>query len=434
MELINLAAVLIGVIGFCIVIGVPLGVSIVAGSMAAIFAHGGANPVIAPQRLFAGMDKFSLMAIPAFLFAGALMSGGGISERLIAFANALVGRFTGGLAISNVLSSVMFGGISGSAVADTSAIGGTFIPAMKKSGFPAPYSVGITAASSPISPLIPPSIAWIVYAFITDQSVLRMFVAGVVPGIIWAAALIVAAWAVAKKNNYPVQPAVGWAEIWRTFVIALPAIAMPFLLLGGILSAVFTVTEASVVLVVYALLISGLIYRELSWSVFWSALTSASRLTAAVMLILGAASLFSWMLAWVHAPEMFGGWMQTWVHSPVTFLLVVNLLLLFVGMIMEVNAAKVMLLPVLFPISQELGVDPIHFGVVVTVNLCIGLVTPPVGIVLAIASQIGGISIADGTKGVLPYIAVAFVVLAALTFIPVLSTGLPDLLLGEMPR
>jgi len=434
MDLLSLSLVLIGAIAFCIIIGVPLGISIVAGSMAAIFFHGGANPVIAPQRLFAGMDKFSLMAIPAFLLAGSLMSGGGISARLIDFANALVGRFTGGLAISNVLSSVMFGGISGSAVADTSAIGGTFIPAMKKSGFPAAYSVGITAASSPISPLIPPSIAWIVYAFITDQSVLRMFVAGVVPGLVWAFALIFVAWFVAKKNSYPVQPAVPFSELWRTFVVALPAIAMPFLLLAGIFSAVFTVTEASVVLVVYALLVSAFVYRELTWKVFWNSVTSAARLTAAVMLILAAASLFSWMLAWVHAPELFGGWMQTWISGPIGFLLVVNVLLLVVGMIMEVNAAKVMLLPVLFPISQELGVDPIHFGVVVTVNLCIGLVTPPVGIVLAIASQIGGISIAEGTKGVLPYVAVAFVVLAALTFLPVLSTGLPDLLLGAMPK
>ena len=252
MELALLAAVLIGVIAFCIVIGVPLGIAIVAGSMAAIFVHGGANPVIAPQRLFAGMDKFSLMAIPAFLLAGALMSRGGISDRLIDFANALVGRFTGGLAISNVLSSVMFGGISGSAVADTSAIGGTFIPAMRKAGYPAAYSVGITAASSPISPLIPPSIAWIIYAYITDQSVLRMFVAGVVPGVLWGLALMTAAWFVARRNHYPVQAPVGLSELWRKFVTALPAIAMPFLLLAGILSALFTVTEASVVLVAIA--------------------------------------------------------------------------------------------------------------------------------------------------------------------------------------
>ncbi|WP_138472616.1 TRAP transporter large permease [Poseidonocella sp. HB161398] len=312
MDLLMVSSVLIGVIAFCIILGVPLAVSIVAGSLAAIFAHGGANPVIAPQRLFAGMDSFSLMAIPAFLLGGALMSRGGISERLIAFANALVGRFSGGLAISNVLSAVMFGGISGSAVADTSAIGGTFIPAMKKAGFPAAYSVGITAASSPISPLIPPSIAWIVYAYITDQSVMRLFLAGVVPGMLWAAALIFAAWLVARRNSYPVQPAAGASELWRTFVIALPALAMPFLLIGGILSAMFTVTEASVILVVYALLVSGLVYRELSWRILWESITSAVRLTAAVMLILAGASLFAWMLAWVHAPETFGAWIRSW--------------------------------------------------------------------------------------------------------------------------
>lgn len=430
MGLAELSLVLVGGIVFCILIGVPLAVSIIAGSMLAIFMHGGANPVIAPQRLFAGMDSFSLMAIPAFLFAGSLMSGGGISARLIDFANAVVGRFTGGLAISNVLSSILFGGISGSAVADTAAIGGTFIPAMDKSGYPTRYSVGITAASSPISPLIPPSIAWIVYAYLTDQSVLRMFLAGIIPGLLWGFALMVAAWFIAKKNNYPVQEPVTASDFWHKFVVALPALLMPVLLLAGILSALFTVTEASVVLVVYALLVSGLIYRELTWSVLWNALTSAANLTAAVMLILAGASLFAWMLAWVHAPETFGAWLQSWVTSKTGFLIAVNLLLLFVGMIMEVNAAKVMLLPVLFPISQALGVDPIHFGVVVTVNLCIGLVTPPVGIVLAVASSIGKISIGEGTKGATPFILVAFAVLIALTFIPVLSTGLPDLLLG----
>ena len=433
MALGELAFVLIGGIGFCILIGVPLAVSIIAGSLLAIFVHGGANPVIAPQRLFAGMDKFSLMAIPAFLFAGALMSGGGISARLIDFANAVVGRFTGGLAISNVLSSILFGGVSGSAVADTAAIGGTFIPAMDKSGYPTRYSVGITAASSPISPLIPPSIAWIVYAYLTDQSVLRMFIAGIVPGLLWGAALMLAAWAIARRGGYPVQPPAGWAELRAKFLAALPALAMPALLLAGVLSALFTVTEASVVLVAYALLISGLVYRELSWAVLWRALSSAARLTAAVMLILAAASLFAWMLAWVHAPEAFAGWLTARVASPLVFLLIVNLLLLVVGMVMEVNAAKVMLLPVLFPIAMALGVDPIHFGVVFTVNLCIGLVTPPVGIVLAVASRIGGISIAEGTRGALPFVAVAFAVLAALTLIPELSTGLPDLLLGEAP-
>lgn len=433
MGLAELSLVLVGGIVFCILIGVPLAFSIIAGSMLAIFVHGGANPVIAPQRLFAGMDSFSLMAIPAFLFAGSLMSGGGISARLIDFANAVVGRFTGGLAISNVLSSILFGGISGSAVADTAAIGGTFIPAMDKSGYPTKYSVGITAASSPISPLIPPSIAWIVYAYLTDQSVLRMFLAGIIPGLLWGFALMVAAWFIARKHNYPVQEPTSLPEFWHKFVVALPALAMPVLLLAGILSALFTVTEASVVLVVYALAVSGLIYRELTWAVLWKSLTSAANLTAAVMLILAGASLFAWMLAWVHAPETFGAWLQSWVTSPMGFLLAVNVLLLVIGMIMEVNAAKVMLLPVLFPISQSLGIDPIHFGVVITVNLCIGLITPPVGIVLAVASSIGNISIAEGTRGVMPFILVAFVVWAGLTFFPVLSTGLPDLLLGAQP-
>lgn len=424
---------LVGLVVGLIVIGLPLAYAIILGAFGVMFIHGGVNPLIAPQRLFAGLDSFSLLAVPLFLLAGSLMATGGISDRLIAFANALVGRFTGGLAISNVLSSILFGGISGSAVADTSAIGRTYIPAMATHGYSRAFSVGITAASSPISPLVPPSIAWIVYAFLTDQSVIRMFVAGIVPGILWGIALMVGAYIIAKRRGYPTAPSAGASELLHTFIDALPALATPLIILVGILAGIFTVTEAAAVAVVYALAVSGLVYRELTFAKLYQALKESARLTAAVLIILAAANLFAWMLAFTHFPARLEEVILATITSPLAFLLAVNVLLLVVGMVMEVNAAKVMLLPVLFPLALSFGIDPIHFGVIITVNLCIGLITPPVGIVLAIAAKVGDTSIEDATRGILPLLALALAVLVLVTLVPAISTGLPDLLLGPPP-
>lgn len=412
-----------------VAIGLPVAYAIIL-SCSAVIIFEGINPAIIPQRIFAGMDSFSLMAIPFFLLAGSLMVAGGISKRLIDLANALVGRFTGGLAISNVFSSLLFGGVSGSAVADTSAMGRTYIPAMVKSGYDLKFSIGITAASSPISPLIPPSIAWIVYAYITDQSVVRMFVAGVVPGLLWALALMIAAYVIARRRSYPTAPAVPLCQVLNYLIRALPALMMPVLILAGIRFGIFTVTEASVLAVLYALLVSTLIYRELTIASLVAAVRSSVRMTASVMIILAAASLFAWLLSYSQAPTLMADWIGETIQSPLLFLLVLNVTLLFVGTFMEVNAAKVMLLPVLFPVAMTLGIDPIHFGVIVTVNLCLGLITPPIGIVLALASKIGGVSIEEGTRGVFVFFLTGLLVLGLLTFIPVLSTGLPDLVLG----
>lgn len=430
MDVEMLTIVLTAAMVVLMVIGLPIAFAIILSSMTVILIHGGINPVIAPQRLFAGMDSFSLLAIPFFLLAGSIMVTGGISQRLVTFANSVVGRVTGGLGISNVLSSVMFGGISGSAVADASAMGKTFIPAMVASGYDRRFAVGITAASAPLAPLIPPSIALIVYAFITNQSVIRMFIAGIVPGLIWAIGIMIACYVVAKRNGYPTTPPTPLREIAVAFWQTLPAILMPVFIIAGIRLGIFTVNESSALAVLYAILVSGLIYRELTVAGLLEALRDAVRLTASVMIILAGAALFSWILAFVHLPDALGQWILANANSPIAFLLVVNLILLFVGTFMEVNAAKVMLLPVLFPIAVALGIDPIHFGIIVTVNLCLGLLTPPVGIVLALTSKIGGISIEEGTRGVLVFLLVGLVVLAVLSAFPALSTALPDMVLG----
>lgn len=411
-------------------IGMPIGFVLIAGGFAAILFGSGLNPVIIPQRLFSGIDTFSLLAIPFFLLAGSLMTAGGLSDRIIGFANALVGRFRGGLAISNVVASVFFGGISGSAVADTSAIGGTFIPAMKRLGYTAGFSVAVTAASAPLSPLIPPSIAWIIYAYLTDQSVIRLFLAGIVPGLLWAGALIAGIIWVSYRQPMPEHPAASLCEVWAAFKSAFTALLMPAFVLAGILLGVFTVTEASAISVVYALFVGFVIHRELTIAKVLACIRGTVRTTAVVMIIIGAANLFAWILAYTKAPETVALWLSSLSSSPIVFLLLVNVLLLVLGCIMEVNAAKVMVVPILFPIAVSLGIDPIHFGVVLTANLCIGLVTPPVGIVLALACRIGNISLEEGTRASALFLLICLAVVLILTFFPAISLWLPNLLLG----
>ena len=415
-----------------ILLGVPLGFAVVIAGGFVILMAGNISPMIIPQRLFSGMDNFSLLAIPFFLLAGSLMTVGGMSSRLIRLGNALVGRFRGGLATSSVLTSIVFGGISGSAVADVSAIGGTFIPAMKREGYGAEFSVAVISAAAPLSPLIPPSIAWIIYGYLTDTSIIRMFVAGIVPGLVWGFSLMFIAYLISRKRNYPVHPPADLAEIWQAFKGAFFALMMPVIILAGILSGVFTVTEASAVCVVYALIVGFLVNQELDLRTVIECCKSTSRTVAVIMIIIGGAQLFSWVLAYNHTPEKAVAWITAMTDHPMGFLVMVNIFLLFIGTIMEVNAAKVMLVPILFPIAMAFHLDPVYFGVVVTVNLCIGLVTPPVGVVLALACRIGDITLERGTVAMLPFFGQAIFVLILLTWFPDISTWLPNLLLGPI--
>ena len=411
------------------IIGLPIGFAIIVASSLAIFFGASINPLIIPQRIFAGMDSFSLLAIPFFLFTGALISLGGLSDRLVRFANALVGRFRGGLALSNVLASVLFGGISGSAVADASALGRTFIPAMVRSGYTAAFSVGVTAASAPLSPMIPPSIAWILYGFLTDTSIMRLFLAAIVPAALWAFSLFLVVIWKAHRDDMPLLPPAPAREVFSAARGAAFALVLPIFILVGIRMGVFTVTEAAAIAVVYALAV-GIIYREMTPETLLQALRSTIQSTAVVMIIIGAASLFAWVLAYTRTPETMANWILSVADTPLAFLLLVNIVLLILGTFMEVNAAKIMILPILFPVSQQLGIDPVHFGVIVTANLCLGLLTPPVGIVLAIASKIGNISLERGAVATFPFFLAGCAVVLTLTFFPQLSLWLPDLVMG----
>lgn len=427
----TLVLVLLASIFGLMLIGVPIGFAIlVGGSLTILTMMPGANLLVVPQQLFSGLDSFSLLAIPCFLLAGALMSSGGITTRLLDFANAILGRFKGGLAMSNVLSATFFAGISGSAVADTSALGRILIPAMIQSGYKRDFTAAVTAAANVLAPIIPPSIAFIVVGVLTNQSITRLFIAGILIGIVYSVVLLFLILWLARTHDFPVHGRTSLKELGRTFVMALPAIVMPVFIVGGIRTGIFNVTECSAVAVVYALIVGGLVYRELTLRKIFDALVSSAHLTAVIMIIVGAARIFSWILGYTGLPDQIADFLLATTDSPVLFLLMVNVLLLFVGMFVEANAALIMLMPVLYPVAITLGIDPLHFSVVVVVNLCIGLITPPVGLCLNLTALMAGLKLEEAVRAIWPFLGAGFVVLGLLTYFPGLATWLPNLIMN----
>lgn len=414
-----------------IAIGMPLGFSIIIAGLSVIWIDGSINPVIVAQRIYSGFDSFSLLAIPFFLLAGTLMASSGMTRRLIDFANALVGRYPGGLAMSNIAASTFFGGISGSAVADTSVLGKVFIPEMERLGYGRGFSVAVTAASSVVAPIIPPSIAFIVYGVISEQSIIRLFIAGLVPGLLYSFAALGMTYYIALKRNYPVHQRSGLREVGIAFKSAAPALFMPLFILIGIFSGVFTVTECSAIAAVYALIVGQLVYRELTFRKVVNCLKETAETTAVIMIIVGAAKLFAWILAYAQIPEMAVNAISAMGANPLVFLLMINLLLLAVGTFMEANAAMVMLVPILHPAGMAIGVDPTQMGVIVVLNLCLGLITPPIGLCLNVACKIGDLPLEKSIKDIVPFLFVGLIVLLMLSLFPALSVGVPNLLLGK---
>jgi tripartite ATP-independent transporter DctM subunit len=387
--------------------------------------------MIVPQQVYAGVDSFLLLAIPLFLFAGELMTQGGITDRLLAFSNALFGRYRGGLAMSNVAAATFMSGISGSAVADTGALGKVLIPAMVKAGYDRGFAAALTGCANVVGPIIPPSITFILISVLTNLSPLRLFVAAVIPGIMYSGAMMLVAVWISRRRNYPVHEAVGAREIWATFRHAIWALAMPLLLVTGIRVGVFNVTESAAAAVVYALVIGLFVYRELDAKRVWRSLVGSARTTAVILLILGGAQIVSWFLAYENAPQKIAEAMLSIAHSPVAFLLMVNVLLLVVGTFMENGPALVLLCPVLYPVAAKFGVDPYHFSMVVGINLLIGLITPPVAICLSLSALIAKAPSHEVTREAMPFFFAAVGVLMLVTFVPALSNWLPDIVGGR---
>ena len=427
-------ALLFGSMIVLALLGIPLVFAILGASVITLVIGRPEMPLVLVTQLFMnGMDAFLLLAIGFFFLAGELMNRGGITRRIVAFANALVGHVRGGLAQVNVLSSLFFSGISGSAVADTAAVGSVLIPAMKSKGYSAAFSAAVTQASSVVGPIIPPSIPIIVYAVLAEQSVGAMFLAGIVPGLVIGLCLMAAVAVLAKRRGFPKEDRVPVAQVLRSGRDALVALLTPVIIVGGILGGVMTATEAGAVACLYALIVGALYFRELTWIGLWQALQEAARGTATILVIVGASALFAWIVADLRLSRMVGEAIVGFSDNPIVFLLLVNLFALLIGLFLDPLAALVILVPILLPTAVDLGISPIHFGVVIVFNLMIGLTTPPVGYLIYLSAHIAKEKPERVMRESLPFLVALFAALVILTLVPAFTTALPNFYEGTGP-
>ena len=406
--------------------GVPVAFALLGATIAAFLAID-IPLVVVFQRMAAGISVFNLMAIPFFIFAGDLMYRAGIARRLVEVAEAMFGRARGGLGQVNVGASMLFGAVSGSAIASASAMGSTLIPLMKEKRYDADYAVNVTATAAIVGLLIPPSHNMIIYAAAsgTGVSIGDLFLAGVFPGILTGLLLMVAAWAVAVKRGYPKGVFPGWRPFIRAAVYAVPGLMTAVIIMGGILSGIFTPTESSAIAVIYTILVGALVYRTLGWSEFMAAAIQSVKTAAMVLLIIASATGFGFALAILEVPAGLAGLIGFITENPILILLIVNVILLLLGTFMDMAPLIVITTPIFLPILTPLGVDPVHFGIIMMLNLGIGLVTPPVGSVLFVSSAIGGIPVERSVKTIWPFYGALVLALLLITYIPWLSMALP---------
>lgn len=412
-------------------LGVPIAVAIGLASVIGIEAQGRLPMLLVAQRMFTGIDSFPLMAIPLFILAGNLMSAGGISFRLVELAKSLVGGIQGGLACSCVLTCMMFASVSGSSVATTFAIGAILIPAMVKHGYPKPMAASIQASSAELGVLIPPSIPLILYGVSTDTSIGKLFVAGIGPGFLVAAFLMILVLVLCRIRGIGKRDGEDRSSVGRAALNALPALLVPFVILGGIYSGIFTPTEASAAAVAAALIVGMGMYRELKFSMLPEILKQTIIATSAIMIIIAAASLFSFLITRSGLPNEIAAWFKDMFDSRVAFLLAVNVLLLIVGMFIETSAAILVLAPILTPIAIAYGVDPVHFGLIIVVNLALGMITPPLGVNLFAACAVAKLSVDQIIPQLLWFVLTVFGALMIITYVPAITLWPVELVFGN---
>ncbi len=419
--------VLFGTFVFLLLIGTPVAFCLGISSFATVL-YLGLPPVVVFQRLNSGVSVFALMAIPFFIYAGDLMVRGDIARRLVALAGGLVGHLRGGLGQVNVLASVMFGGVSGSAAADASAVGGLMVPQMKARGYDVDYAVNVTVVGSIIALMIPPSHNMIIYSISAGGriSIADLFTAGIIPGLLLALSLMVAAWLVARRRGYPTEPFPGFRALGGLLASAVPGLILVAIIFGGVRSGIFTASESSNIAVVYALLVTLLVYRTLSWSDFLEATFAAVRTTAMVLMVIGCAASFGWLLAYLRVPASMVALLQGVSDNPIIILLLLNVVLLILGTFMDMSPLIVITTPIFLPVATAFGIDPVHFGVILVLNLGIGLCTPPVGAVLFVGCAVGRIPISQAMKTIWPFYGAAFATLMLVSYIPAMSLWLPS--------
>jgi tripartite ATP-independent transporter DctM subunit len=427
------ALTLFGVFGLLMVLGVPIAFAIGIASVVTftLFMTFDQSVYITAQQMASGLDSFTLLAIPFFILAGNIMNRGGIALRLIEFAKVLGGRLPGSLAHCNVLANMMFGSISGSAVASAAAVGGVMAPLQKKEGYDPAYSAAVNIASCPTGLLIPPSTTFIVYSLITNgTSIAALFVAGYVPGILMGLGLMLVAGIIAKKRGYPVAPRPSLREVLHKTADAVLPLGLIVIVMGGIIGGVFTATEASAAAVVYTLLLALVVYREIGIRDLPGIILESAVTTSIVLLMIGCSIAMSKVMAFADIPYTISDILLGLSENPLVLLLVINLALLVVGTFMDMTPALLIFTPIFLPVVKDLGMDPVHFGVMMTFNLCIGICTPPVGSALFVGCSVGNVSIGKVLKPLLPFYAVLAAMLLLVTFVPALSLTLPRLLLG----
>lgn len=410
-------------------LGLPVVFGLIAAPAILLWMNGQERDIALLYRnVYQGMDSFPLMAIPFFMLAGELMNRGGITMRLVEFAQALMGHFRGGLAHVNVLSSVLFAGLSGSAVADTSALGSMLIPAMEKQGYTRRFAAAITAASSVIGPIIPPSGIMIIYAYVMGESVAALFLAGIVPGLMMGVGLMIMVKFMADKYDLPVASRrKTWSEKGQASLKAFWPLLTPVIILGGILGGIFTPTEAAAVAVGYALFIGFFVLRTLTLRELPDILTRAGITSAVVLLLVGAAMAFKTVASLARTPEQLASLILSMSDNPLMLLFLINILLFFVGMFLDAGPAIIILGPILGPIFVTLGVEPVHFAMIMAVNLTVGLATPPMGLVLFVASSVSGEKVETIARAILPFLLVEVIVIFLITYVPAISLTIPRL-------
>ena len=409
-----------------LILGIPVAFSLGLASLVYILLSD-IPLIIIPQKMYAGLDSFVLLSIPGFILAGNLMNASGITEKIVNFCNAILGHIRGGLGLANIGASMLFAGISGTAIADTASLGSIMIPAMKKEGYSSGFASAVTATSSTVGPIIPPSLPMIIAGTLTGLSVGKLFLAGAVPGLLIGLGLMLMAMFISKKKNHPKHPRASMRKMGTSFLQAFWAIMMGVIILFGIVGGFFTPTEASIVAVIYGLLIGFFVYKGLSWASLKKVMYDSAVTTASLMVLVGFANLFAWILTSEQVPQQMADLILGISREKWLVLLMINVVLLIVGSFMETIAALLILFPVLLRVAMAVEVDPIHFAVIMVVNLVIGLTTPPVGVCLFVAAGIGKISMNQLVKSSWPFLIVCLVVLFLVTYIPEITLWLPGL-------
>lgn len=410
-----------------VLFGVPIGISMIFVSLG-YFWYVERGMFLAVQRMVDGLDSFPLLAVPLFILAAAILNSAGITHHLFGFARSLVGHVRGGLGHVNVLASLFFSGMSGSALADAGGLGKMEIEAMREAGYDDDFAGAVTASSSLIGPLVPPSITMVLYGVIANVSIGQLFLGGVIPGVLCAVALMVMVYLVALRRDYPRDPRSTLPQIAALLWKSLPALLTPLVIIGGIFSGYFSPTEAAAVTVLYAILIDLVFYRELTWRRLWDAAYETTVTSASIATIVAGVSLLSFIFARERAPQQVAEFFLSVADSPMTFLIAVNLMIFVLGCFIEALVILLVIVPILVPVAAGFGIDPVHFGIIVILNLMISIMTPPMGMALFVVSQVGNIPYQRLARAILPWLLPPVVVLILVCVFPILATGLPSLM------